>query len=1114
MCRLPTMCRLPRIPADVQERTARRSVPATFVGCVIMVPTCFTRFPPQFPTKMQPNTVRIYLAFAFAAWSTVSFQAMGFPVMGSANANAAEAINFDRDIRPILSDHCFTCHGPDNNKRQAGLRLDQKEAAFSPVESGDTAIVAGQVGSSELIHRITSTDDSLVMPPPGKGKPLSKSQVELLSRWISEGATWSNHWAFEPVKTPTVPVDNLAAGSVANPIDAFVLRRLHREGLSQSPRESKERLLRRLSLDLTGLPPTLQDVDAFLQDTSANAIEKVVDRLLESPHFGERMAMPWLDLARYGDTSGYHNDSLRDMWLWREWVVKAFNANMPFDQFTTEQLSGDLIPNATIQQQIASGFHRNVMTSDEGGLIDAEYRNLYVVDRVATTGVTWLGLTIACAQCHDHKYDPTTQEDFYRLYAFFNNVPETGKDGVRDRNPKPFLRVPSEEQSKQLRQYEEDLADASTKLEALTKLANEKQTAWEAELVAAVQETPPSVADAHFPLESSGDSNPIGEASITAESHGKPKFVDGLIGKSFQSNAKTWFEYGDRFAFEKDEPFSVSANLFVTSKGGAPYGKMDDKNGAKGWDLEFHGLRPSVHLIHQWPKNAIHIQAEQDVVADTFTNITFTYDGSGKAAGLKLYVNGVLAKASVKEDGLTESIRTTTPFSIGRRGNASTPFEGRIDEVQIFKRELTPAEVTNSTLGHIRSIASISVDKRDAKQKSEIEKFFRETQYPEYSDQLKAKNALQKTKDDFENSIPNTMVMSEMDKPRDTFIKIRGSYDQDGTKVEAAGLSFLPPIKRQEEGKSLNRLQLSQWLTSAEHPLTSRVAVNRWWTILFGTGIVKTTNDFGIQGERPSHPELLDWLAADFKRDWDIKRAIKQIVMSATYQQTSRSSADLQSRDQENRMLARGPRQRLDAELLRDNALTIAGILNPAIGGKSIKPYQPEGTWEINEMSGYKYEKSKGTDLYRRGLYVYWRRSTVYPSFVTLDAPTREFCQTQRAKTSTPLQSLVLMNDPVFVEAARAMAQRILSQPNLDRNQRLELAWRFALARRPLAQESGVLQRTLDRQLATYRADPAAAKSLASVGDLEKPASLDDVELAAWTALCNVLLNLNETISN
>ncbi|MEQ1830934.1 MAG: DUF1549 domain-containing protein, partial [Pirellula sp.] len=710
--------------------------------------------------------------------------------------------------------------------------MDRKDSAFGRLASGATAIVAGHLDTSELIRRITSDDSDAMMPPPAEGKPLTKNQVETLSRWVKEGASWSNHWSFEPVHAPTVPADNLATGAIANPIDAFVLAQLERHGLSQSPRESKERLLRRVSLDLTGLPPTIQQVDEFLRDTSPTALETVVDRLLDSKHFGERMAMPWLDLARYGDTSGYHNDSLRDMWLWREWVVQALNENMPFDQFTIEQLAGDLLPQATVQQQVASGFHRNVMTSDEGGLIDAEYRNLYVVDRVATTGVTWLGLTVACAQCHDHKYDPLTQADFYKLYAFFNNVPETGKDGVRDRNPKPFLRVPTTQQTEQLRQYEVELASAEASLTELTKTANEKQLAWESELISANVPPDPPGADAHFPLDENADTAGDAAEPLKAKPHGKPAFTDGLVGKSFQANAKTWYELGDRFGFEKDEAFSVCANLYVTAKGGAPFGKMDDKNGAQGWDVEFHGLRPSVHLIHRWPENALHIQAEEDVPADVFTNVAFTYDGSGKAAGLKLYINGALAKTTVKADALAGSIKSNTPFSIGRRGNSSTPFEGRIDELKIFKRELTSGDVANSYFGNIRSIVQIAADKRDAKQKAQIEKFFRETRFTEYSVQLNAKVALQKTKTDFENSIPNTMVMSEMATPRETFIKVRGNYDLDGAKVEAAGPAFLPPIKPRDDGQPLSRLQFAKWLVSQEHPLTARVAMNRWWAIL------------------------------------------------------------------------------------------------------------------------------------------------------------------------------------------------------------------------------------------------------------------------------------------
>jgi hypothetical protein len=780
----------------------------------------------------------------------------------AADAGTTALVDFDRDIRPLLSENCFTCHGPDGGKRQAGLRLDQKDSAFSPLESGSTAIIPGNVDQSELVRRLISSDPDLVMPPPSEEKRLTPAQIQLIRNWIDQGATWKAHWSFEAVHSPPVP--ELPNGESLHPIDAFVRARLAREGLQPAPEETRERLIRRVSLDLTGLPPSLEEVDAFVSDPSPDAFEKVVDRLLQSPHHGERLALIWLDLARYGDTSGYHNDSLRDMWLWREWVVQAFNANLPFDEFTIQQLAGDLLPNSSVQQRIASGFHRNVMTSDEGGLIDAEYRNLYVVDRVATTGVTWLGMTIACAQCHDHKYDPVTQRDFYQVYAFFNNVPENGKDGVRDRNPPPFLQVSTTEQDSELARLNSEYTAADQQFQERTKGLSAEQ--------------------------------------ITAD-----------------------------------------PNL------------------------------------------------------------------------------------------------------------------------------------------------------------AELQK------------QLKD---LKKKRDDFEKSIPSTMVMAELETPRETFMKVRGNYDQDGEKVSAGVPAFLPQISPRSDGKPLNRLDLARWLVSPDHPLTARVTMNRWWSMLFGTGLVRTLNDFGSQGERPSHPELLDWLAADLMRDWDTRRALRQIVLSRTYRQTSRTTAELQARDSGNRLLARGPRQRLDAEIIRDNALAIAGVLNPVLGGRSIKPSQPDGTWEINEMSGYKYEKSMGADLYRRGLYVYWRRSTVYPSFVTLDAPTREFCVAQRAKTSTPLQSLVLMNDPVFVEAARAFAQRILNEGGSDDSARLRFAWRVTLARPPAAPEMQILERTLQQLQTTYRQNPAAAGRLISVGDLSRPAGMDDSELAAWTAFSNVLLNLNETISN
>ena len=1025
------------------------------------------------------------------------------------------AVDFNRDIRPIFSENCYTCHGPDTNKRKAGLRLDQKESAFGKAESGEVPVTPGEPEKSEVIRRLTTSDPDDVMPPPKEHKKLKPAQVELLRQWIKAGAKWDGHWAFQPVK-PVVPPEIHNTGSdIRNAIDVFILARLEKERLALSPEAEKAVLIRRVSLDLTGLPPSLAEVDAFLADAAPNAYEKVVDRLLASPHFGERMAVPWLDLARYGDTSGYHNDSLRDMWLWREWVINAFNANMPFSEFTIEQLAGDLLPQATIAQQVASGFHRNVMTSDEGGLIDEEYLNLYVVDRVATTGVTWLGLTVGCAQCHDHKYDPLKQREFYQLYSFFNNVPETGKDGVRDRNPKPFLAVPSPEQTARLAKFDTDLAAAQHAEEELAKTLDARQLEWEKQTAATVAKGEPGGQSVRFPLDADGAAVTDSGQKIEGVVKGEGTFTDGAVDKSFRVVANGWIEYGDKFGFEKDQPFTAAAWLRLKPQGGSPFGKMENSGNTRGWDVEFHGTRPSFHLINQWPGNAIHVQGERDLPQDTFLHFAVTYDGSGKAAGVKLYVNGELEKSSVQIDKLTETIKTPEPFSIGRRGAAGSPFTGRVDDLRIYGRALAGGEVAQLGGAPTLQLVKIPAEQRTPEQKAGLQKFFRDTYAADFIAAQKKNADLKKERGDFERTVPNTMVMAELEKPRDSFIKVRGQYDQNGEKVTPAAPAFLPALAAAPaDGKRYTRLDLARWIVSPEQPLTARVTVNRFWKMLFGTGLVKTVNDFGSQGEWPSHPELLDWLAGDFMRDWDVKRALKQMAMSATYRQSARVTPQLLEKDSENRLLARGPRQRLDAEFLRDNALAVAGILNPALGGKSIKPAQPAGTWEINEMSGYSYDKSTGADLYRRGLYVYWRRSTVYPSFITLDAPTREFCSAQRARTSTPLQSLVLMNDPVFVEAARAFAQRILKEGGADDAARLRYAWRTALARSATEKESAILAQTLTTQLATYAADKPAAAALVKVGDLAKPADLDDSQLAAWTAVANVLLNLNATITN
>ena len=1035
----------------------------------------------------------------------------------AARGQSLPAIDFNRDIRPIFSENCFACHGPDSGKRKAEFRLDEKASAFGKAESGEIPIVAGQPEKSEVIRRITTEDKDDVMPPRKERKQLKPAQVEMIRRWIAAGAKWDGHWAFQPVAAAAPPEAHGSKLQIQNDIDRFVAARLQKEGLQFSPEAEKTALIRRASLDLTGLPPSLAEVDAFLNDAAPDAYEKVIDRLLASPHFGERMAVPWLDLARYGDTSGYHNDSLRDMWLWREWVIKAFNANMPFSQFTIEQLAGDLLPGATTDQQVASGFHRNVMTSDEGGLIDAEYLNLYVVDRVATTGVTWLGLTVACAQCHDHKYDPLKQREFYQLYSFFNNVPETGKDGVRDRNPKPFLMVASAEQKARLGQFDTDLGAAQKAEQAIAKTLDARQAEWEKQAAANAAPTEPAGPWAKFPLDADGSGASDSGGKIEGAMKGEGTFVEGAVGQGYRVEGKGWIEYGEKFGFERDQAFSVAAWLRLKPQGGSPFGKMQHGGATGGWDVEFHGTKPSFHLIQQWPNNAIHVQAAADLPKDTFLHFAVTYDGSGKGAGVKMFVNGVAIKTAIRVDTLTATIKTDAPFSIGRRGSAGPAFTGRVDDLRIYERALAATEVEVIALGDSPTLKLLAIpaEARSKEQRAQIQKYFRETQAKDYAEAQKKTADLRKERGDFEMAVPNTMVMSEMEKPRDTFIKVRGQYDQNGEKVSPAAPAFLPALAAQPaDGKRYTRLDFARWLVAPEQPLTARVTVNRFWKMLFGTGLVKTLNDFGAQGEWPSHPELLDWLAADFMRDWDMKRSLKQMVMSATYRQSAKVAPGLLARDSENRLLARGPRQRLDAEFLRDNALAIAGILNPQIGGRSIKPAQPDGTWEINEMSGYKYDKSKGADLYRRGLYVYWRRSTVYPSFITLDAPTREFCSVQRAVTSTPLQSLVLMNDPVFVEAARAFAQRILKEGGSDDAARLHYAWRTALSRSPSESETAILGKTLATQLATYAADKPAAAALVKVGDLEKPPGLDDSQLAAWTAVANVLLNLNETITD
>ncbi len=852
---------------------------------------------------------------------------------------APPTLDFNREIRPILSDKCFACHGPDDKQRKAQLRFDVRDSALKPAKSGATAIIPGKPEASELVKRITTTDADDRMPPAKFGKTLTPAQAEMLRRWVAEGAEFHEHWSFIPPKRPPIPPDTSAPEPKplpnGNEIDAFVRARLAQEILQPSPEADRPTLARRVTLDLTGLPPTPGELDAFLADSSPQAYEKLVDRLLTSPRYGERMAVEWLDAARYADTHGYHLDSGRDMTAWRDGVIRAFNEGQPFDQFTLEQLAGDLLPNATRDQKIASGFNRNHMINYEGGAIPEEYQYAYLVDRVNTTSATWLGLSMACAQCHDHKYDPLTRSDFYRLLAFFNNVPENGLDGSRG-NAAPTLRLPTPEQETHLAEIQKSITPAETRLSGPLPEIDAAQAQW--------------------------------ESATTAQ-----KTADGSV------------------------------------------------------------VTPS----------------------------------------------STISEAASGESPKPREIPTAPP-----------------EILALLSKD--PAARTPDDLAKIR-------------------RHYRDQVSPDYRKLKDELSALKKQRDDLEAQIPSAMVMAELKQPRDTFIRVRGQYDKLGDKVTAgtpAALPQLPP------GEPPNRLGLARWLVSSDHPLTARVIVNRYWQMYFGTGIVRTAEDFGSQGEWPSHPDLLDWLAREFiESHWNVKHIQRLIVTSATYRQSTKVTPQLLQKDPENRLLSRGPRFRLQAEFIRDQALAVSGLLNPQIGGKSVSPYQPAGLWEELSMredsrnfSAQFFVQSKGPDLYRRSMYTFWKRSSPPPQMSTFDAPDRETCTVRRPRTNTPLQALVLLNDPTYVEASRKLAERLLGHTGSDAD-RVAWAFRLATARTPTHPELAVLLRVLEQQRTHYRGHRDDAEHLLSNGDATRDLTLDAAELAAWTMVSSTILNLDETVT-
>lgn len=1039
-----------------------------------------------------------------------------------ARAQQLGRVDFDRDIRPILSDNCFGCHGPDEAARQADLRLDVLDGLLAIKKEG-TIVVPYHSDKSELVRRILSRDPEVRMPPPKFERTLSERQIELFRRWIDQGAEWKTHWSFRRPVRPLLPLAP-EGDSNANPIDLLVqdrLRQMHGESpewsSSLGPQADLDTLIRRLTLDLTGLPPTLSERVAFRNDRSENAVEKLVNRLLASPHFGERLAVDWLDGARYADTSGYQNDGPRHMWRWRDWVIDAFNRDQPFDQFTIEQIAGDLLPDATVEQRIATGFQRNHRGNAEGGIVPAEFAVEYVVDRVETTSAVWLGLTLGCARCHDHKYDPVSQKEFYQLFAFFNNVPESGR-AIKEGNSPPYIMAPTSEQQAALTLVDEQIRSAEVAWERMQTKIVSGQAEWEATYT--VDKAPDSdelsnhemvlgfgqlikFDGRHAEPQSQFDSYYTGA---------EPVVVQGAIGEAIEFDGQHFVELGDVGKFGYFDKFTISAWIQPHKADGNIVSRMSDVSQGDGYSLVLHRGHLQLNLVKRWLDDALRVETDKPIPLDRWTHVVASYDGSRVAAGVRFYINGQLQTNHVNLDQINQTFVSNEPLRVGAGNGPESRFTGSIDEVSLYDRLLQENEILAlSCSDPIAKIALIPPDQRSPRQSRKIDIYYLERLAPpefrqRYYDLLRLRQQRQRMLE----LMPTVMIMQEMSRPRATHILSRGQYDQPLNEVEPGTPNCLPALPVDAPP---NRLSLAHWLTSPEQPLTSRVIVNRYWQLLFGVGLVKTSEDFGIQGERPSHPELLDWLACEFvDSGWDLKKLIKTIVLSRTYQQSSAGSPDSWRLDPENRLLSRGPRFRLSAETIRDQSLAASGLLTRSIGGPSSKPYQPEGLWgEI--ATDMEYVPSSGADLYRRSLYTYWKRTVAPPGMQTLDAPSRETCVVRRAITNTPLQALLLMNEEGIVETAQQLAQRSIREAGHDPQAFLSHAFELTLGRSPAHGELEILLQSWHGFRARYQFDPIAAKSALSIGSQKPDPTFDDVELATMTAVSSLILNLDEAIS-
>ena len=1014
-------------------------------------------------------------------------------------------VDFNRDIRPILSDNCFKCHGPDEKTREAEMRLDTRAGIFGDLGGGYYPIAPGKPDDSEVIWRIWAEDGDDRMPPIDSGKTLSDQEKQLIRQWVEEGAEWKKHWSFEPVRRPELP-EVSDAGWCRNGIDNFVLARLDSEGLKPAPEADRATLIRRLSLDLIGLPPTPDEVDAFLRDRSSNAYEKLVERLLDSPRYGEAMALPWLDAARYADTDGYQNDGPRYMWRWRDWVIDAYNRNLPFDRFTIEQLAGDLLPNPTLDQIVATGFNRNHRYNSESGLVFEEFLLENAVDRVDTTSTVWMGLTMGCARCHDHKFDPISTKEYYQLLAYFNNVPESGR-ARKFGNSEPWIVSPTEDQLDELAAKDMDLNRAEMKLAAAEYRVAYDQRQWES--TAATHASEGKLLGRGLTAAYGFDGKDEGVSVAT----GQPWFGGGRFGTAAAFDGESRFVLEEKYQFPSEDRFSLSFWVKPDAvREGVILSNQEEKIQMKGMVVKLDEGKVQFFIISRWIAGVAAVETVQKIVPGEWRHVTVVNEGMMSANGMKIYLDGELAQTRQLHNSNSnlQQVPKIRLFQIGGSFHEAG-FKGQVDELRIYERSLWEDEVAvlAETLP-VKEIARLQPSRRSASARNKIRSYFLENEAAEpIRTMAEDVFRLRMDRREYHDSLPTTMVMREMSPRKETFVRTRGVYHQLGERVERK----LPEIFPQpEDGLSDDRLGFAQWLVSGKHPLTGRVAVNRYWLKYFGKGLVRTAEDFGLQGDWPSHPELLDWLADEFVRlDWDIKAMQKLIVTSATYRQSSRVLPEVLERDPDNVLYARGLRQRLSAHTLRDQALAVSGLLQGTIGGASVKPYQPDKLWE--NLSNMEYVQSQGEDLYRRSLYTHWKRTLPPPSMAILDAADRENCRVSTQRTNTPLQALTALNEKLFVEAARNLGQRILLQGGDSMADQIEFAFRTVAARNPTDKELALLTEAYREYREAFAGEEEAARQLIAVGESEPDPSLAPIALAAATTLANTLLNLDEVLT-